>query len=104
MKGGIFVTKRMKYDRAEKKPKHETRINSGLFETHLELFDNCLFCAEGILGVLDYSDSFLAFRLKKVNLLIYGSFLKIISYENDTITVNGKIEQLEFIVPEEKYD
>ncbi len=98
------MIKRIKYDRAEKKPTHETITGSGLFDTHLELFDNRFFCAEGIVSVLDYSDSFLAFRLKKVNLLIYGSFLKIISYENDTITVNGKIEQLEFIVPEEKYD
>ena len=65
---------------------------------HLEIFGNSEIFLEGCMGVFEYSDTYLKIKLAKGSLIICGSMFDIVSFENSTITVKGKISSVEFCV------
>lgn len=70
--------------------------SSVLKGAHIEIFDTKKAEIEGCLGVYEYNDNYLKLKLKKGALIIEGSDFNISTFENGTITVSGKINNLEF--------
>lgn len=62
----------------------------------IQLFGNRRLVTEGCLGVYEYNENYLKLRLTKGALVVCGSGFDISAFENETITVNGKIDTLEF--------
>ena len=48
------------------------------------------------MGVYEYNDTYLKLRLSKGALVLCGERFDIVTYEEKTITVKGKINSLEF--------
>ena len=63
---------------------------------HIEIVGNTRFTLEGCCGVLDYGDTYIKLKLQKGYLVLFGTGLQIMLFENRLITVKGKIETLEF--------
>ena len=63
---------------------------------HIELFYNNRAVVEGCIGVYEYNDTYLKLRLSKGALILNGEAFDILTFEDKTITVKGKINSLEF--------
>ncbi len=64
----------------------------------IELFHNNQAIIEGCLGVYEYSENYLKIRLLSGALILCGTDFNIVSFEEKTMVVNGKITSLEFCV------
>ncbi len=75
-------------------------VPNGLFESgaHMELFSNNEAVIDGIKGVLEYSDCFIKLNMGKGTVEFYGTGLHISSLDINGLTINGKIEKIEFCV------
>ena len=62
----------------------------------IQILSNRRLVIEGCLGVYEYNESYLKLRLIKGALVVCGTNFDISAFENETITVNGKIDTLEF--------
>jgi len=60
----------------------------------LNLGGNALY-VEGIKGVVSFGETEMVFQLKKVNLYIFGEFLKVKYLDKSTCVVEGKIFKVE---------
>lgn len=65
---------------------------------HIELFSNREITVEGCTGVLEYSNDYIKLNLGKGALILCGQSLDVLFFENDTITVRGKISSIEFCI------
>lgn len=62
----------------------------------IELFSNSQIVIEGCSGVLEYNENYLKLRLTSGALVLQGQNFDIVSFEEKTICVKGKIASLEF--------
>ena len=65
--------------------------------THIEIFGSSRISIDGCLGVYEYKDTYIKLRLQKGAVIIVGSELNIIYFENRLISVKGKICDIEFV-------
>lgn len=97
--------KKLKIEKTKRKEKWNLfHIESAVLDDdlikgpHIELFYNNRIVVEGCLGVYEYNDTYLKLRLKSGAIILCGENFDIVTFENDTITVKGKIASLEFCV------
>ena len=77
----------------------EEIIDTNLIKgAHTEIFGDKKISIDGCFGVSEYRDTYLKLRLNKGYIIICGSGFDIIGFENQLITVKGKITSLEFNV------
>ena len=76
----------------------ENFLESNISGPHLELFGNREIIVEGCEGVFEYSDNYIKLNLGKGSLILCGMSFDIVTFENSTITVKGKINSLELCV------
>ncbi len=95
--------KKFKIEKSAKKEKWNLfKINSSVLDDdlikgpHIELFYNNQIVIDGCKGIYEYNDTYLKLRLDKGALVICGKSFDIVTFENNTITVKGKIDSLEF--------
>ena len=95
--------KKLKIERAEKSTKWNLfKMDSAILDNdlikgpHIELFYNNQAVIEGCIGVYEYNDTYLKLRLSKGALILNGEAFDILTFEDKTITVKGKINSLEF--------
>lgn len=99
------MSKKLKIEKSKKKEKWNL-FNSKvdvidkdlLTGTHIELFFNNQIVIEGCLGVLEYNDTYLKLKLQKGAIILVGNQFDIVTFENKTMTVKGKINSVEFSV------
>lgn len=99
------MSKKLKIEKGNKKEKFRLfRGFGGEFEkallngSRIELFSNTQIIVEGCLGVIEYNDNYLKLRLSQGALVLMGDNFDIVSFEEKTIFVKGKISSLEFAV------
>lgn len=63
---------------------------------NIEMLGNREIIIDGCEGVFEYSESYIKIKIKKGVLILYGSDLNIVCFENSFISLKGKIETLEF--------
>ena len=97
------MAKKLKLETGKKKEKWnlftsgEKMLGTELLKgAHTEIFGSSRIVVEGCLGVYEYNENYLKLRLKKGALVLCGCDFDISSFEEQTITVNGKIATLEF--------
>lgn len=95
--------KKLKIERSEKSTKwnlfkmDSVALDNDLIKgPHIELFYNNRAVVEGCIGVYEYNDTYLKLRLSKGALILNGEAFDILTFEDKTITVKGKINSLEF--------
>lgn len=99
----LLLGKKFKIEKSEKREKWNLfKLNSAVLDDdlikgpHIELFCNNQIVVDGCLGVYEYNDTYLKLRLSKGALVLCGERFDIVTYEEKTITVKGKINSLEF--------
>lgn len=96
------MSRKIKIESNKKREKLNLFSGEKIFDTsalsgaHTEIFSNSRIVVEGCLGVYEYNDCYLKLKLTKGALIVSGSNFDISVFENSTITVNGKIDSLEF--------
>ncbi len=96
------MAKRIKIENSKRKEKWnlfgtERAIDAKLLKgAHTEIFSCYRAVIDGCVGVYEYNDNYIKLRLLKGALIINGNDFSISTFENNTITVNGKISSLEF--------
>ena len=96
------MSKKMKIEKGKKREKLNLFGSEKVFDTdvlrgaHTEIFSNSRIVIEGCLGVYEYNDTYLKLRLSKGALILNGEAFDILTFEDKTITVKGKINSLEF--------
>ena len=95
--------KKLKIERLQKSTKWNLfKIDSAILDNdliegpHIELFYNNQAVIEGCIGVYEYNDTYLKLRLSNGALILSGEAFDILTFEDKTITVKGKINSLEF--------
>lgn len=63
-----------------------------------EIFLNKNLTTEGCLGVMDYRDDYIKIKVKKGYIVFTGNCLNITYFENKTISISGKINNIEFLI------
>ncbi len=97
--------KKLKIEKTKKREKLNIFGGSGdgfekalLTGSRIELFSNTQIVIEGCLGVFEYNDNYLKLRLSTGALVLIGEGFDIVSFEEKTIFIKGKISSLEFAV------
>jgi len=73
-----------------------------LSEVRMEITSNTEFTLEGCMGVLEFTQNYIKLNLKKGNITLCGKNLDINGFEQDSITVKGIIDSIEFCISERK--
>lgn len=63
-----------------------------------EINSNEKLITEGCIGVVDYTDYYIKFRVKKGYMVVNGNNLQIVFFENKTIEIKGKITNIEYLL------
>ncbi len=98
------LAKKLKIEKTKKHQKwkifgvSEELKNSVFSLPRIELFGDSKVLIEGCLGVYEYNDNYLKLRLQNGALILCGREFDIVSFEEKTITVKGKITSVEFCV------
>ena len=66
--------------------------------THIEMYSNKKLMLEGCINILDYQKDYIKLKLKKGYITILGTNFLISAFEKEKITINGKINSIEFCV------
>ena len=97
------MAKKLKFETQKNKEKwnlfkfKDSVIDDDLIKgVHIELFYNKQEVIEGCLGVYEYNDTYLKLRLKNGAVIFSGENFDIVNFENQTMTVKGKITSLEY--------
>lgn len=97
------MAKKLKFETQKNKEKwnlfkfKDSVIDDDLIKgVHIELFYNKQAVIEGCLGVYEYNDTYLKLRLKNGAVIFSGENFDIVNFENQTMTVKGKITSLEY--------
>ena len=64
----------------------------------IEMFGNGEITIDGVGGVIEYKDTYIKLKLHSGSILICGSGFDIAYFENNLITVKGKVSSLEFCI------
>lgn len=62
----------------------------------VEIFSNNQTLIEGCEKILDYNSDYIKLKLDKISVIFFGLDLKVISFEDKQIKIDGKIISLEF--------
>ena len=99
------MAKKLKIEKSNKKEKWNLFGDNslGLQNTllqgcRIEIFSNNEAIIEGCLSVYEYNDSYLKLKTTSGAVIFVGQEFDIVSFEQKTITVKGKISSLEFSV------
>lgn len=77
--------------------KEEAFLDAAMLKgPHTEIFGNSRINVDGVLGVVEYKDTYVKLRLSRGTLILCGSGFDIVFFENRVITVKGKISSVEF--------
>lgn len=96
-----------KYKTEQKKKREKWHIIRGLDDfpkgdmisgPHTEIFGNSRINVDGCRGVAEYRDTYLKLKLQKGVLILCGSGFDISFYEEEHISIKGKIDSVEFCV------
>lgn len=96
------MSKKIKIEKGKKREKLNLFGSEKVFDASFangartEIFSNSRIVIEGCLGVYEYNDCYLKLKLIKGAVIVCGSDFDISTFEMGTITVNGKINTLEF--------
>ena len=97
--------KKLKIEKGSKKSKFKLFMGGGadfekalLMGARIELFSNTQAVIEGCKGVIEYNDNYLKLRLSEGAIVLVGDNFDIVSFEEKTICIKGKINSLEFAV------
>ncbi len=97
--------KKLKIENKRKKEKWNIfgTVENGFSKTvltgpRIELFFNNRMILEGCLGIFEYNDNYLKLRLSHGALVLEGNDFDIVSFEDKTIMIDGKIQSIEFCV------
>lgn len=63
---------------------------------HIEIFANKEITVEDCKNILNYETDFIRLEVTKGEISIFGDDFLISSYENETISIKGKISSIEF--------
>ncbi len=63
---------------------------------HIEIFSDKELTLEGCKGILNYDTDFLRLEILKGEISVFGKDFLILSFENEVISIKGKITSLEF--------
>lgn len=95
------MAKKLKIEKSKKRlkwnltPRDDFIDSSMLSGPHIEIFGDGKIEIEGCEGIYEYGCDYLKLRLKKGALLICGNDFDILTFENKSITVRGKIKSIE---------
>jgi len=64
--------------------------------TRIEVFSNREIIVEGCLGVFEFSDTLIRINLKRGSIIVSGKSFDINGFEEETITIKGIINSIEF--------
>jgi len=99
------LAKKLKIERQKKKVKwnlfsnlDEVFDNDLLGKTYTEIFSNKKLNIDGCVKVNEYTDTYIKLKLQRGNLIICGSEMQIVFFENNLITVKGELSSIEFCV------
>ncbi len=98
------MAKKLKIEKSKKSlkwnltPKDDFIDSDMLMGPHIEIMGNGKIEIDGCNGVYEYSDDYIKLRLTKGALLICGNNFDILTFENKSITIKGKIKSIEFCV------
>ena len=97
------MAKKLKIEKGKSKAKwHILNCADSVLESnivtnaHTEIFGNGKITIDGCLGVFEYTENYIKLRLNKGALILCGSGFDIAFFENQLITVKGKISSVEF--------
>ena len=97
--------KKLKIENGNKKEKFKLFMGgSTAFEesilkgARIELNSNTQAVIEGCQGVIEYNENYLKLRLSQGAIALFGNDFDIVSFEEKTICIKGKINSLEFAV------
>lgn len=62
----------------------------------IEILSNNEMFVEGCEKILDYNNDYIKLKLDKISLIVFGIDLKVISFEDNQIKIDGNIISLEF--------
>ena len=101
--GGADVGKKIKIEQEKKKEKWnlftvENLNGEYINGPHIEILGNKRITIDGCYGVFEYKDTYLKLRLHKGSLILCGEGLDIAFFENELMTIKGKITSVEFCV------
>lgn len=63
----------------------------------IEILSNIELIIDGCTGILDYNEDYIKLKLKRKCVLIFGSSLSVLSFEEEHIKIGGILFSLEFI-------
>ncbi|MBR4072898.1 MAG: YabP/YqfC family sporulation protein [Clostridia bacterium] len=97
------MSQKFKFKSNHKKPKINFSLKNdapeiGFNDPRIEMLFNKEITLEGCKGVLEYKDNYIKLKLQKGSLQLCGEDFGITHFENNTITVKGKITTLEFCI------
>ena len=72
----------------------------GIFSTHIELFDRRILSVEGCRGIVEYTEEIIELLIRNGSFRIVGKDLQITLYDQQSVTVCGKISKTEFFAAE----
>ena len=97
--------KKLKIEKGNKKSKFKLFTGGNtdfekalLMGARIELLSNTQAVIEGCKGVIEYNDNYLKLRLLEGAIVLVGDNFDIVSFEEKTICIKGKINSLEFAV------
>ena len=101
----MTLAKKLKIEKSKSKPKWnilkcaDSVLESDMLSgPHIEIFSNTKIILNGCLGVFEYTDSYIKLKLSKGALILCGANFNIAFFENQSITVAGKISSVEFCI------
>lgn len=93
------MSEKIKLESIKKKEKWNfLGTNEILSDYRIEFSGNRIFSLEGCQKVEEYSEDYIKIKLSKGFLFLYGKYLNITNFENQSITIKGEFSTLEFSV------
>lgn len=95
--GKIFKFKSHKSNKINFIKENTEAIGDNLFSgTRIEIIGGSEIIIDGCRKILDYSDNYIRLKLKKKCILLFGSQLNVVTFEDEAIKIHGNISSLEF--------
>lgn len=102
-----MLAERFRFKSNKKVPKIKLRLKNSeengmnlVRLPHTEIFSNQRISVDGCEGVFEYREDYMKLRLLKGSIIICGDNLTILTYENKTLSIAGRISSVEFCMSE----
>lgn len=96
------MSRKFKFVSKHKKPKlnlgYSEEEKRSDFSSHIEIFSDNELIVEGCRGVFEYRSEYIKLKLKKGSVIVCGENFDIAYFEESTISIKGRITNLEFCV------